>query len=108
MLAMVTLLYGISELLPAIRFASEHHLPGIAATPENARTIKSFAIPPLYIIMAVLVLRKTYRKLAIIGAVFSLLYIPLGTIVGLIFLFWTRKEWPADVATPSSTSSASP
>ena len=47
-----------------------------------------------YVAIGVAILRRRWRLFVIVGASISCVMLPFGTVLGLVFLLWTRCQWP--------------
>ncbi|CAN5737667.1 hypothetical protein BH09VER1_BH09VER1_40090 [soil metagenome] len=103
LLAMATFYLAGDLLRPALAYAKAEYRPGVAASHEEIERTKALTVMPLkllvvaafYTALAVMILYRRGRSLAIIGAIVSLPTVG-GTIPGLLFLFWTRRYWPKE------------
>lgn len=70
------------------------------ASPIQLVPLATFAVIVLlfmlfYFAMAFGILRQQWRLFVLVGACISCILIPFGTVLGVVFLIWTRRQWHA-------------
>lgn len=95
-LGLVTVGFGLSRIVPALSAVRREQPSPMQFVPFSLITI---FLTLFYVAMALSILKRRWRKFAVFGAGVSCLLIPFGTVLGLIFLFWTRRDWPDSPAT---------
>ena len=101
LLGLATAVFGLLRLPPLISFARSEQASGVQLVPLVTLALIIFLITVFYFAMGLAILKRRWRLFVVIGAGVSCIMIPFGTIFGLIFLLWTRREWPASPVTVS-------
>jgi len=92
-LAVATIAFGLCMVLPAIIAALQQHVSGIQLVPLFSLSTILLLFVLFYLAMGIAVLRRRWRLFVMIGAFISCILIPFGTVLGVLFLCWTRRDW---------------
>jgi hypothetical protein len=92
-LALATMVLGLAVVVPAIITALQQHASGIQLVPLVILSFIFLFFVLFYLAIGIAVLRKRWRQFVVIGACISCIFLPFGTILGVLFLCWTRRDW---------------
>jgi len=98
-LGLVTVGFGLLWILPALSAARREQVSAVQFIPLATFALIIVLFTLFYVAMGLSILKRRCRQFVIVGAGISCLLIPFGTVLGLIFLLWTRREWPVSVDT---------
>ena len=92
-LALATLGYGLFRFFPLVSEAQHQTADAVQFIPLATLALLVVLVSTFYLAMGFSLWTRRWRRFAMIGAGFSCILIPFGTVLGLVVLLWTRRVW---------------